>query len=496
MDGQPRRGDGGSAGREALALLVVIGVAALVPAPMLDAPFDGSLESWGGGFYSTAARNLGAYPLSTSWGAMLGQVGPLVDEPRAYANHPPLIAWLVAASQAALGVSEATARVVPWSLSVLAAGAAHLLLRAVGTPRTFSVAGALLAVGTPLWARYATMVDPQGSGPMAALVVLPLFAIAAARRPGWATGALLVCALPFGLLFDWPAWGGAALVALWLLARPRTRDIGGAVLIASALTGATLIAWTLCIDGPLHDAPPTLMKLPTEGFVNRAGLKPELLDDTGALLTRRELWGTVLDHHRAGLLWPLSILAVAAAPRLLQVARRGVPALALLLVPGAVGLAYVVVFPQGAYTHDYWQLYLAMGAALPVAAWTAKICPPRLRRPAGLGLMVAAGLLCLRAGLIARAHATAPGRDELRRAATIVRQTVPAGALLASSARRSVVLEHYADRPIAWEQDIAGDIRWQGVLEPPGGKLSAAATARFGAPTPLPGGWQLWVPRD
>ena len=137
-----------------------------------------------------------------------------------------------------------------------------------------------------------------------------------------------------------------------------------------------------------------------------------------------------------------------------------------------------------------------MGASLPVAAWAARICPPRLRRPAGIGLLVATGLLCLRAALIAQAHAEAPNRDELRRAATIVRQTVPAGALLASSARRSVVIEHYADRPIEWSEAIAGDVRWQGVLEPPGGRLSEAATTRFGLPTLLPGGWLLWVPRN
>jgi hypothetical protein len=496
MARQARQGRGGSAGREALALLAVVGVAGLVPAPMLDAPFDGSLESWGGAFYSTAARNLVAYPLSTSWGAMLGQVGPVVESPQAYANHPPLIVWLVAAMQWLLGTSEATARAVPWALSVAAAGAAHLLLRAVGTPRTFAMAGALMAVGTPLWARYASMVDPQGSGPMLSLVLLPLLAVAAARRPGAGTAALLLLALPFGLLFDWPAWGGAGLVGAWLVARPATRRTGVVLLTATGLVGVGLLAWTMCLDGPLHDAPPALMKQPIEGFVNRAGLKPELLDDTGAVLTWRGLTAAVLGHHRAGLSWPLGVLALAATPRLLLAARRGHPALALLLVPGAVGLLYVLVFPQGAYTHDYWQLYLAMGVALPAAAWTARICPPKLRRPAGLGLVVVAGLLCLRAGLIARAHATAPGRDELRRAATIVRQTVPAGALLASSSRRSVVIEHYADRPIAWSQAIAGDVHWQGVLEPPGGRLAGAATDRFGAPTLLPGGWQLWVPRD
>ena len=483
-------------GREALALLVVLAVAAVVPAPMLDAAFDGSLESWGGAFYSTAARNLRAYPLSTSWAAMLGQVGPMVETPEAYANHPPLVVWMVAAVQAAFGASEASARAVPWALSIATAGAAHLLLRAVGTPRTFAMAGALLAIGTPLWARYATMVDPQGSGPMLSLVLLPLRAWAAARRPGPVTTAALLVALPAGLLFDWPAWGGALLVATWLLVRPRTRAAGAALAIATAAIGAGLLAWTLCLDGPLHDAPPALMKRPLEGLVNRAGLKDALLDDTGALLSWPGLLATVGAHHRAGLVWPVSVLAIAAAPRLLLMAHRGRPGLALLLVPGAVGLIYVLVFPQGAYTHDYWQIYLGLGAALPAAAWTARMVPPPLRRPAGLGLLVAAGLLCLRAGLIARAHATAPGRDELRRAATIVRQTVPAGAQLASSSRRSVVIEHYADRPIAWSQAIAGDIHWHGVLEPPGGRLSGAATDRFGPPTPLPGGWQLWVPRD
>lgn len=483
-------------GRELLSLLVVVAVAAVVPAPLVDAPFDGSLESWGGAFYSTAARNLRAYPVGTSWGAMLAQVGPVVEEPAAYANHPPLLVWMVALSQALLGVSEASARAVPWVLSVLAAGTSHILLRAVGVPRLFAMSGALLAIGTPLWGRYAAMVDPQGSGPMLSLVLLPLLALRVARRPGPWTGGLLMLALPAGLLFDWPAWGGALVVAAWLLMQPRTRTIGGGVLMMIGLLGFGLAAWTACLDGPLFDAPPALRHQPLEGFVNRAGLKPELLDDSGSRISHWQMWSTVIGHHRAGLLWPVSLLAIAAVPRLLVAARREQPALALLLVPGAVGLVYVLAFPQGAYTHDYWQVYLAMGAALPVAAWAARLAPVGLRRPAGLGLLTVAGLLCLRSGLIVRATAASPDRDQLRRVAVIVRQTVPAGALLASSSPRSVVIDHYADRPIAWSESIAGDVRWRGVLERPGGRLTEAATARFGPPTRLPGGWQLWVPRN
>jgi len=478
--------------RDVALVAFVATVAGALPAPMLDLPFSGSHDGWGGAFYSTAARNLGLYPLSTSWGAMLTQVGPTVAEPRAYANHPPLIVWLVAASQALFGASEATARVVPWTFSVLTAATATVLLRALAVPRTLAAAGVLLAVGTPLWGRYAAMVDPQGSGPLFSMVLLPLLALVAARRPGPAATAGLLLALPFGLLFDWPAWGSALLVAGWLLARGPTRRAGATLMAAILFWAVLVIGWTLCLDGPVYDAPPALGFHPTEGFINRAGLKPRLLDDAGGVLSWSEVWHRIAQHHRQGLTWPLSVLAVPAVVLLLRRALRGRAGLALLVIPGVVGLAYVLLFPQGAYTHDYWQIYLALGAALPVVGWLAESGLPTRVPWLGPALLGMALLLCIRSGLIVRAHATAPDLDALRHVSEAVVLRLGPARAVTSSAPRSVVIEHYTDRPIAWHADptaLGADVA---VLEPPGGALIPAVRAARGPGEPLPGGWTLW----
>jgi len=159
-----------------------------------------------------------------------------------------------------------------------------------------------------------------------------------------------------------------------------------------------------------------------------------------------------------------------------------------------VGLAYVVVFPQGAFTHDYWQVYLALGTALPVVGWVAATGLPTRVPWLGPALLGMALLLCLRSGLIVQAHASAPGLDALRRVSEAVALRVGPDGEITSSAPRSVVIEHYTDRSFQWHADPAALRSGVVVLEPPDGTLVPAVQAARGPGQPLPGGWTLWAP--
>lgn len=470
-------------------LLLVLGVAAAVTAPMLPAAFDGSAESWGGAYYSTAARNLLRYGVADVRLAMVVQVGPVVETPLAYANHPPLVVWLVTAVFAVLGEGEIQARLVPWLLSIVAAGGMFGLLRRVGAPGAWAAGGALLAVGTPMWARYATMVDPQGSGPLAAMVLLALVATAPARW--YRSLGLAAVAIP-GLLFDWPVTGAVLLIAAWLLREPEGRRDGILLLLTASAVLIGLAVWTANLDDVV-----TLIAKPLETARRRAALGAVLAHDDGRLLTHSEVWQSIFAHHRATLFLPLTLGGAVAGVGLIgsilqgQTPRRA----ALLLVPGLVGLAHVAVFSQGAAVHRFWQFYLGPGAALVLVAALTFAVPLRARALTGSLLLVGALALCVRSGALAQAWAQADERTTLRRVGVILRQHTRVGDTLASGASQNVAIDWYADRDIRWAERVAGDQRWSGLIGPDHGPMADAATVRWGGPMPLPAGWALWLPK-
>ena len=228
--------------------------------------------------------------------------------------------------------------------------------------------------------------------------------------------------------------------------------------------------------------------------MNRAGLKPTLLTDTGIELAWADLVQKVLQHHRVGLTWPLGVASLLVSPLLVRRAIRDRPGLALLLIPGIVALVYVLVFPQGAYTHDYWQFYMTMGAALPVVGWLGSGVSVGRWRWAGPLLLGLSLLLCVRAGLVVRAHASNPVISDLRNVSDAISRRVPPEQTIVSSAPRSVVIEHYTDRPIRWKAGLSLTSNDAAVLEPRDGALVASIEADRGLGESLPGGWTLWVP--
>lgn len=398
----------------------------------LDAPWDVSDQGWGGAWYSLSARNLLRYPLTTSLGAMIVQPGPVVADPALYLNHPPGIVWAVAACFAVFGEHEWAARLIPALLAIVGAGAAPLLVQG----RARWVAG-LAAVSSPAWAYYASMVDPQGSGVLCGV----LWACVGARhRRPW----LVALGLGVAMAFDWPGWVAAAAVVAWSW-RADAPKAARAALLTTAVATVFMVALTAA-HGGFGDL--------IDGFVNRAGLKPELLDDQGNLLT----WGGALAqigaHHRWGGLLLVSGAGLAAAVHVARDTEQSV-----LLVPLVVGVIHVAMFPQGAAVHAYWQLYLHVALGILAASWISSL--PNWGVWLGL-LWVPIGARSFARAQVARAWTD--GQPYASRLMGEQLRALPESVVLHTPEPRSVQLMFYGDRVIDWEStEPASLVREDGV---------------------------------
>jgi 4-amino-4-deoxy-L-arabinose transferase-like glycosyltransferase len=375
-------------------LVLLFLAAALLRSRGIEEPWKyDSHDGWGGAFYSNIARNYLRYGyLETRLAPVVNTGDTPPEERRYYLTHPPLIGLAVSVSFRLLGEREWAARLVP-----LLFGLGSLLLVVRIGSRLWSREVGLLAGGiyafVPMEAAYASHVDPQGAP--VTFFSLSLLLAYIEKRPAFAFGALLL-----GAGFDWPVHYMAGLLGFHalLLARERRRwalllPAGSVVLAIGFLFYARTVA----------PRPEQLYlgSTPWESFlfwsgieVTRGHIPGHRMEAPGARrwLSReasyfRELFGV-----------PLGLLA---ALGFATSGRRGSSdLLALLSIWGAL---HVLLFPMGAFVHDYWMVYLSPGLALAGALGILAIADrvvrrdasPRLRAPflAGTGALLAVGLV-------------------------------------------------------------------------------------------------------
>jgi len=478
-----------------LAGLLVLLLTAALTAQGLTAPFDNGDQGWSGAYYSLTARNLLRYPPTTLLGAMCIEPGALVDAPAIYANHPPAIAWLLAASFALFGEGALAARLGPWLLSIAAAGFAYgLMLRILHRHRDaalWSALAALLAVSTPAWVYYGSLPDPQGAGVLCAILAACWAAAGWHRHRRPLDAALCGAALLIGFTFDWPVYFAAGALALWALPQTGGRRLAAGIAGLTTAAAALTAGWTVAVYARRGGGPHIL-----EGLANRTGLKGlfggALADDAGNALSVLDLGLGIARHHLDAGFAPASLAGAASLVLLWRRGRRGVAGL--LLVPFAAGGLHVLVFPQGAYVHQYWQLYLVAGLALPIVWAACEVTPARLRSAMIAGLLtfnVASGARAwLRAEV--RWGWTAEERAVFQDVGEALRAATTPSTRLVSGEPGHVALDYYGDRKIAWESESLGA---DGLLSSPmgAGALEVAAAERWGEPRSLPHGWRLWL---
>ena len=438
------------------ALAVLLLLAAFLLSSHLDAPFDTNHIGFTGAWYSLSARNLLTWGPGRLWGCLSIESGPPVGPPRLYLDHPPMVAWVLAGVFRLFGEGELQARTTALALSL--AGAVFFFLFALRLFRGRvgpALLGVLLAVATPVWAFYGTLVDPHGPGLLLSMGgALWASARWEARRR---RGDLLLLAgfLALGCLYDWAALLIAGPVGLWFLLFHRRRGGGEGAWTAWGTWAFLFVLLLLQVH---------LAARATGGRADLLGplAKRSALGASGFFFQGRRLSvGEVLFQvarwNWKGIPLPLTLAGFAGALLAFRDARRGEApgAAALLWVPLLMGAAISLLFLQAAFEHDYLQIYFAPGAGLGAAYLFDRILRalPRRRRLLQAGAL-AFLVLSLGWGFHrsrSRWAAQEPGLDRYRKAGALLASKVRPDEYLLSSTGFLPPLAYYSRRKIFWE---------------------------------------------
>ena len=218
--------------RLALALLLIFAsVFLLQAAPRIAAPFGDSHDGENGavwGFASRAIRNDGFF--GSCGGARLGA------GEGTYAHHPPLIANETALVESVFGHRPTWTRLPAWLASLATIPLLYLLLVALGIRRVPSALGTILALATPMFLLYGSMLDTlQISLPFAVAFLLVRARGDVQRRP-------MAPWIPFALAIVWCSAAGKAPSSVGSMPRP-TSSADGGIDIGSACRPPPPASW-------------------------------------------------------------------------------------------------------------------------------------------------------------------------------------------------------------------------------------------------------------
>jgi hypothetical protein len=337
-----------------LLLLVILGAAAAQGRGLGASWSHGDHNGWGGAFYSNIARNYVRYGyLETRLAPVINTGETLPEDRRYYLTHPPLIGLAVSVAFHLFGEHEWSARLVPLAFSL----ASILLMYRVGlrmASRGTGLAAAAIYAFLPAEIVYGAHVDPQGP-PVAFFSLLLLLAYEETRP------LLAAVALILGAGFDWPIHYLAGLLAIHAFAFPSDERRWGAGLLA----GSVLLVAMFFLYSRLVAPNPRQQYLEStavDAFLFWTGMRVPAGRIPGRSIeapTARE-WLAGIGSHLDSL-FTLPLLALAAFGAAVQGARGH------LWILLSWGLLHLLLFPLGAFVHDYWSIYLAPGLALAAA---------------------------------------------------------------------------------------------------------------------------------
>jgi len=343
--------------RQLLFLLgLILGLAALARAYEFDRPWAlGDHNGWGGAFYSNIARNYLRYGYAATRLAPVVTTGEVpVERHVYYLTHPPFIGLSVSLTFRVLGESEWAARLVPLAFSVGSVALVYLLGAGLWSS-ALGLLGAGFAALVPMGIVYGAHVDPQGPP-------LTFFALAMAeayRRGSW-TGAL--AALLLGSGFDWPVHYMSGLLAAHALLTGGSRRALLLPFASLVLAGGFLLYARRIAPRPEQNYLGA-SAIQSFSFWSGRSVDPRRipgyrLREPGAAQWLERLGGYY------GELFTLPLAALSVIGLGVALARRQAGMLLVLLAWGSL---HVLLFPMGAYVHDYWSDYLTPGLSLSAA---------------------------------------------------------------------------------------------------------------------------------
>lgn len=389
-----------------------------------------------GAWISAAVRNYQWHGLT--------YLGGLVDlspnpngPPQPYTHHPPLVVWLEALPVLLAGYHEALIRFVAAACTLLSAAALYVLARRLRGER-FALWSMIFYLFTPLMAYFGRMPDHEAP----ALLLVLLFAavlvdwLRQPTRRGWWTLAALV------VLVCWTAWGGLIVVAALGGAALFDRRRRGAILLLGLAAGAALVAF---FGYELLFVPNAISDL-IDVFIWRtssSSLEPGAVAFTAADYLLR------LFIRLVTLYTPTLLLLVLVGAGVMLPRRGLLRRMTAALLVGAC--AYLLLFRNASYIHDYYLLYTAPAFALLAAAVIDRAGSSRRSR--WLRPLVAAlTLVTLPTALyyLGEFHGSNDSALGLEFAQVVRAQTTPDDLILSNLPSSGPALEFYAERTITW----------------------------------------------
>jgi hypothetical protein len=446
---------------------------------LLDHRFDRKFD-WNTSYFSVAARNLLRDGFVASHGGVYLAAGDFGEHrgESFYAGHPPLTAWLLYGWMRALGDRDWVIRALPLTFTVL-----NLLLLYTLVRRVFGAAAALATTVVcsllPMTAYYAQIVNME---PFVLTFMLggALGYLSWARSGSKAGFLLLIVCVILGCWTDWPMYVFTGFLAVMhffkrrdglIVATPEggeTVERAGRPVVASlfllllpVVMFGVFYAYVKWNGGTLSELTDRAKERTTGGgtwtdginllvgrvrnvgelkdwFVNLFTPPALLLAAIGAVLWRRWTRRLSLASGEAG--------------------RRAAFRVVLAMV--LTQLVYTLAFPQGAWTHEFWQYYLAVPVAVLVGGlltWLTVAGGTGRRFYWGLadraGWAVAALIPLMAVGPFAyRMHLRLPGKEAPKEEANVRAEFV--NALRKATDSRDVILTDLD------EQNLGFGVQW------------------------------------
>ncbi|MCA9116729.1 MAG: glycosyltransferase family 39 protein [Planctomycetaceae bacterium] len=304
-------------------------------------PFGSQMEGWTGAFNGCMARNclerqtlvpyLDPYPSS--------------PDPVPYVNHPPLTAWIVAASWMVFGQSEWAARLPFLLCSLLSIGLAYRLGTRMGDRTSGIVAAACLATA-PVAVVYGSQVEHVGSHLLLGILGLTLAQVDYLESPSPRGGVRLLAWMLFTLAADWPGFLYLIVLQACSAVRlPARRFHVLAWTAAGVAVLACLVVWLTCQDERFDFA--HLMRKVHQRTTRLVTDSQGTGEGTSISLT--QLLGRHLSRNWTLFSFGLTIPLVAWFVTRRRTRQDAIPIVLLLF-----GAVFYLVGSQGHYQHDYW----------------------------------------------------------------------------------------------------------------------------------------------
>jgi len=393
-----------------------------------------------GVWLGSAARNLLMYgPSKIGLVPLLNRAPIPPDVPNYYPHHPPFVVWLTALLELFFGVSEMSARMASIFPTIISVAAFYVMCRRLYNAK-MGLLCAILYAFTPMLVYFGRSPDHEPLS-LAILMIFGAVYINWVRKPTnqrwWVLVALVIAGA-------WTSWacvffiGAFCFFGLWVV-QPKQR------LRLISLGVITLVAVIVLLAYYRAAYPETFNDLAL-AFNLRTGTSA---NDTGTFTLTQFIVETVV-HIVAGSTLALCILCIIGFILALRVKNRLQQTTILALT--LASLAYIIIFRNASYAHDYYKIYLIpfMAIAAAYAVITASRNPRiwRFAQPALTSLFIISSLWAI---VIVNSWYAKTRDDILIHIADYVATNTNPSDTVLTNLFYNPTLEYYAFRKMAWE---------------------------------------------